>query len=659
MHYRNAPRAVGLSLLFAATALLAACSGPAPVEQEATPRVAQSYSIEEFLGTTGIFGSSFSPDQGKLLVSSDASGVLNAYAIDVESGEMTALTDSKESIRTVGYFPDDERFLYMSDQGGNELDHLFVRNLDGSVVDLTPGATPESKLKASFAGWSHDERSFFLTTNERDARYFDLFEVAIEDFAITPLYQDNEGLAIGGISPDKRYVALNRLRTNADTDIILHDVQTQEDRIITAHEGEVANGFQDFSPDGTSLLYTTDQGSEFQHLMRYDMQTGEHSEVLRPSWDVVFAQYTHDGQYMVVGINEDARTDLRLFKMPEFTAVPLPKLEGLNIAGVNFSDDSSRMAFYASSSQRPRDLYLYNLDGSAPKRLTQSLNPAINADDLVAEEVVRFASFDGVEIPGLLMKPHGASPENKVPALVWVHGGPGGQSRVGYSALRQYLVNHGYAVYAINNRGSSGYGKTFFQMDDRKHGEGDLGDCVASQQMLIDTGWVDPERIGIIGGSYGGFMVVAALAFQPEAFEVGIDLFGVTNWLRTMRSIPPWWEAARQALYDEMGDPEEDEEYLKKISPLFHAENIVKPLMVLQGANDPRVLQSESDEIVAKVKANGVPVEYIVFPDEGHGFRKKANQEEGDRRILEFLDRHLKGQTGEGTRDDAGSAGTD
>jgi prolyl oligopeptidase PreP (S9A serine peptidase family) len=162
---------------------------------------------------------------------------------------------------------------------------------------------------------------------------------------------------------------------------------------------------------------------------------------------------------------------------------------------------------------------------------------------------------------------------------------------------------------------------------------------VASKQMLIETGFVDPERIGIIGGSYGGFMVLAALAFQPDVFDVGVNIFGVSNWLRTLQSIPPWWEAQREALYAEMGDPATDEERLRRISPLFHAHNIRRPLIVLQGANDPRVLQVESDEIVEAVRAsNGVPVEYIVFPDEGHGFVNRENEIRGYRAIADFLE---------------------
>jgi dipeptidyl aminopeptidase/acylaminoacyl peptidase len=224
-----------------------------------------------------------------------------------------------------------------------------------------------------------------------------------------------------------------------------------------------------------------------------------------------------------------------------------------------------------------------------------------------------------------------------------VHGGPGGQTRTGYSATIQYLVNHGYAVLGINNRGSSGYGKTFYVADDKKHGKEPLWDCVEGKKYLAGLPYVDGDRIGIIGGSYGGYMVLAALAYKPEEFAVGIDIFGVANWVRTIESIPKWWESFRIALYQEMGDPEKDREMLRAISPVFHADKIRRPLLVLQGANDPRVLKAESDDIVAAVKKNGVPVEYIVFPDEGHGFTKKKNQIEGYGAILRFLDKHLKG----------------
>ena len=311
------------------------------------------------------------------------------------------------------------------------------------------------------------------------------------------------------------------------------------------------------------------------------------------------------------------------------------------VRGISIARNDSAYSFYASDGSVPNELYAAAF-GSAPRRLTNALNPAIRREDLVVPTVVRFKSYDGVEVPGVLYRPHQASASAKAPALVLVHGGPGGQAQVGYFALTQALVNHGYVVFDINNRGSSGYGKTFFAMDDRKHGEADLGDVVASKGMLGQTGYVDTTRIGIIGGSYGGYMVLAAVTLQPDAFKVGVDLFGISNWIRTLESIPPWWGSIREALYAELGDPKTDSVRLRRISPLFNANKIRVPLMVLQGANDPRVLKVESDEIVAAARKNGVPVEYVIFPDEGHGFVKKANEIRGYTAILTFLDTYLK-----------------
>lgn len=614
-------------------------TGEAPADAAGTD--VPEYTIEEFLGTTSIFGASFAPDGSKILVSGDETGVFNAYAIPVGGGEPIQLTRSTDdAVRVISYFRDNERFLYTSDRGGDELNHIYVQTPDGTVQDLTPG----EKLKANFLGWAADDESFFVGTNERDERCFDVYEINADDYDRSPIFENDPCFYPADVSPDRHYVALGKPRTTNDSDIFLFDRRTEELKNITEHTGNVQNSVADFTPDGRGLLYTTDKGSEFAYLARYDLATGETTTLLQPEWDVMYADHSRNGEYLVVGINQDARTEVRLFDAATMQPVALPDLPDADITSVSFSPAGERVAFYASDSRSPRDLFVAPLGGGEPKRLTRTLNQRIEPEHLVEGRVVRFTSYDGTEIPGILYQPHGASPETKVPALVWVHGGPGGQSRIGYSGLIQYLVNHGYAVYAINNRGSSGYGKTFYAMDDRKHGEADLGDVVASKKMLGATGWVDPERIGIIGGSYGGYMVLAALAFEPEEFDVGIDIFGVANWLRTLESIPPWWEGQREALYAELGDPATDRERLERISPLFHAEKIQRPLLVLQGANDPRVLQVESDEIVEAVRANDVPVEYIVFPDEGHGFAKKENQLRGYRAVLKFLDEHLKGE---------------
>ena len=635
-------------ILATAPALLVFLAGaPAPAAPPAKAATAAArqprlYTIEQFLANTAYNGASFSPDGRKILVGSNQTGVFNAFSFPVDGGKPVQLTDSKtNAVLTIGYFPKDERFLYTSDQGGNEQNHLYVQASDGGIRDLTPG----ENLKAIFTGWAPDGQSFFFASNERDPGLFDVYEMALDGYGRKLLYANEGGYVPGSVSPDRRWVTLVKTQTSTDSDIYLHDRTTGKTALLTPDDPpgtEVSNTPQEFSPDGKSFYYTTDKGSEFAYLVRYDLATGQRQEVLRTNWDVLGAGFSRDGRWFTAAINNDGRTELRVFEAPAMKPVELPEMPGADITTVNFSPDGSLMSFYAETAA-PRDLFVRDLKGGPPRQLTHSLNPAIDPQDLVEAKVVRFKSYDGVEIPGLLSMPHGASPEHKVPALVSVHGGPGGQSRIGYRGLTQYLINHGYAVYDINNRGSSGYGKTFYAMDDRKHGEADLDDCVASKKMLAATGWIDPGRIGISGGSYGGFMVLAALAFRPREFAVGVDLYGVSNWLRTLESIPAWWGAERDSLYKEMGDPKADADYLRRISPLFHADQIERPLLVLQGKNDPRVLQPESDEIVAAVRKKGIPVDYLLFDGEGHGLARKESQEKAFRAVAQFLDKYLKG----------------
>jgi dipeptidyl aminopeptidase/acylaminoacyl peptidase len=287
---------------------------------------------------------------------------------------------------------------------------------------------------------------------------------------------------------------------------------------ITAHEGDVNNSPAVFSPDSTLLFFISDLGGEFRSLRSHHLATGEQKVVVAPKWDVWGADLSKSGKYLTVWINEDAAGTSRLYDAATLEEIRRPGMPTGVVRGLQVSRDDTKVAFYASDGSAPDDLYAGPLD-RRPVRLTNALNPAIQRDHLVVPKRVRFKSYDGVEIPGLLYTPHQTTATAKAPALVMVHGGPGGQAQFGYSALTQALVNHGYVVFDINNRGSTGYGKTFYAMDDRKHGEADLGDVVASKQMLAATGYVDSSRTGIIGGSYGGYMVLAALTLQPARLQ--------------------------------------------------------------------------------------------------------------------------------------------
>jgi len=607
-----------------------------------------------FYATTSYQGASFSPDGRSLLVTSDASGVFNAYALSLTDRSFTPLTSSTgDACFTIGYFPGDERVLYTADQGGNELNHLHVRLPDGTSHDLTPG----TNLKAMFAGWSGDGTSFFALSNERDPQAFDLYRYhftasgAARGSEIAPgfrrelLFQNPGGYDLSDVSPDGVHVALVKNVSNDDNDVYLARTASPGDLLhVTPHHGRVQHGVADFSPDGQTLYYTTNEGSEFDSVWSYDLQRRTHAPVFAADWDVTGYSFSQDGRYLTTTVNADARTIVRVFEASTGREVILPRLPAGDITGVSFERGKARMACYVNGDRSPSNLYLVDLEKGTHERLTDALNPDIDEKELVEAEVVRYPSFDGLAIPALLFRPQGSSSTQRAPAVVYVHGGPGGQTRRGYNPVIQHLVHHGYAVLAVNNRGSSGYGKTFFHMDDRKHGDVDLKDCVWGRRYLESLEWVDGARVAIMGGSYGGYMVCAALAFEPESFDAGIDIFGVTNWIRTLESIPPWWAEFRDSLYAELGDPAADRASLEARSPLIHAKNIMKPLLVVQGANDPRVLEVESQEIVAAVKANGVPCEYLLFPDEGHGFRRKENRITASEAYKAFLDTHLGGR---------------
>ncbi|WP_417496416.1 S9 family peptidase [Maricaulis sp.] len=638
--------AIGAALALGLAACQPADQAAPATSEAAAPAVAQ-YDAAAFFMTTSFgmassAGFAFSASDERILISSDETGVFNAYAVDPGTGDRDALTGSTTSATyALSWFPNDDRALVTFDGGGDELSHIYVRELDGRLSDLTPG----ENVKAQFIGFSPDGNDIWIATNERDAAAFYIYAYDTLSYESGYVFENSDTLQIGDVSPDGRWLALVRNRTSADSDILLVDLaaDTPEQVLITSHEGNIAYGVYTFTADSSALVYATDEHGEFNQAWTYDLASGERAALVTADWDVSFVTYSPSGRYLVSGINADARTEVTVTDLDSGEALALPDLPAGDLGSVRFSRDETSIAFTIDAATSPSNIHLVELASQTHTQLTQALNPAINEADMVDAEVVRFASFDGVQIPGIMYRPHGSSADNPVPALVMVHGGPGGQSRIGYSAMIQHLVNHGYAVYAANNRGSSGYGKTFFHMDDRRHGEEDLNDIVAAGDYLRSLDWVRDDQVGVIGGSYGGFMTVAALAFHPDAFEVGIDIFGVTNWERTLASIPPWWESFREALYDEMGDPATDAERHRAISPLFHADTITKPLMVIQGANDPRVLQVESDEMVAAVRANGVPVEYVLFPDEGHGFRGRDNRITASEAYLGFLDTYLRG----------------
>lgn len=604
------------------------------------PKEIKQYSIDQFYKNIRIDGGVFSNDESKLLVNSDETGIYNLYEITIADGSKKAVTKSTvESFFAIDYVPGTNQILYSADKGGNGLSHIFLLE-DSTSTDLTPG----EKEKAIYSGMNKEKTKIYYLSNKRDPKFYDIYSMKIGEWKASMTFKNEEGLNIAAMSNDENLIVLRKSVTTSENQLFIFDKSKNAKTEISDPSAPGKYSASGFSLDGRYFFYTTDIGKEFTYLVEYELSSGNRKTIFETNWDVMYSYVSENEKYRIIAINEDGKNNLIIKENATGKTVDFPQIPDGDVQAVSISESEKLMRLTVGTSKAPNNIYVYNFETKELKKLTETLNPEINPEDLVSAELVRYKSFDGLEIPAIYYKPQTATKKYKVPALVWVHGGPGGQTRVGYFSLIQYLVNHGYAVLAVNNRGSSGYGKSFFKMDDKNHGDKDLQDCIYGKKWLQTQDYIDSSKIGILGGSYGGFMTMAAMTSTPDEFKVGVNLFGVTNWLRTLKSIPPYWESQRKALYDELGDPNtSDSVRLFNISPLFHAKNVKSPVMVLQGANDPRVLQVESDEMVEAIKSNQVPVEYVVFPDEGHGFIKKENEIKGYGQVLEFLDKYLKG----------------
>lgn len=601
----------------------------------------KQYPIEAFFSTISFRGGFFSHDETKLLVSSDETGIFNAYWIDIETGKRTPVTSSTaESVYASACFPNDDRIIYSSDKGGNRLFHLFVLQTDGKTVELTKGGASREE----FYGWAQDGKSFFTVNTSRSPRCLDLCVRDIETLKPKLVFENNGDYMVSTISPDGCWLALHKTKTTLDTDIYILDLKKGgEPVLISAHEGEANFADSVFSRDSRYLYYTTDAGKDFACLKRCELETGTHEEVFSTSGNVDFVNFSPKNSYRVIGVEKDARVGIEVTKTATGEVIDLPNLPTGHVESVTFSPSEELMSITLSNDLLPNTIFLYNFGTGMLKQLTSALNPEIDPDDLVTSEAVRFKARDGLEIQGFLYKPKGAGASNKVPALLFAHDGPVGLSRPIYSAELQFLINHGYAIFAINQRGSLGYGRKFREADDRRWGREPLSDYLDAKSYLEKLDWVDPDRIGIMGLSIGGYFVLAGLTLHPDEFAVGVDLFGICNMIRTLENLPRFLAARREAYYVEFGDPLLDDDELRRISPVFHAEKIKKPLIILHGMNDPFVAKQDVDSIVAAIRARGGIVEYIVFEDVGFNFARAQNRFKAYNAILAFLDKHLKG----------------
>jgi dipeptidyl aminopeptidase/acylaminoacyl peptidase len=564
---------------------------------------------------------SFSPDGSTLLVGSTVPGTQQLYELPVRGGELEQLTDEPEPVS--GFHLPDGRILVEVDEGGNERTQLYVLargELEPLVVD------PRFIHRTPSAGGS----TLAYSTNRRNGVDFDIVVRSL-DSGEERAFELGGNCSVAAVCSDGRFVAVDRVgERSGDNDIYLCDVVTGAVSHVTPHDEPAEFYFPVWL--GESLVLATNDRRDTFAIARDGVVVHE------SAWDLACAA-DDAGRSLLVHENEDGYSRLTLLDPTTFSVreqVPLPG-RGV-IEHPVLSVDGSLLAFSFSSPVEPHDVYLYDLDGRELTRLTRSPS-AVDPATLREPTLHRFESFDGESVPVFLFEPEGEGP---FPVVVTVHGGPEAQwlpwFAPSYAPLTQYLVSSGYAVAAPNVRGSTGYGKRYEHLDDIEQRLDSVRDLASLHEWLDARPTIDGSRAAVYGRSYGGYMVLAALAFQPELWAAGIDCVGISSLVTFLENTSAYRRAAREREY---GSLEHDREFLVEASPMTHIDAIRAPLFIQHGRNDPRVPVSESEHIHAVLVEKGVPCELLIFEDEGHMISKLVNRIETFTRAVAFLDRVL------------------
>ena len=612
------------------------------VSQTSAPRPLPStghYGMERFLNIRSASGPSISPKGDEVVYLTNVSGVNQVWKNQIVGGYPEQLTFFDDRVREVHWSPRGDVVLFTKDQGGDERTQLYLMDPNGETIEPL---TSDPKVIYNFGDFSRDGSKICYSSNQRMERYFDVYVMDLASKQAKRLLSGEQNFYCSNFSPDGRYVLANRERNNYDNDLFLVDTQSESIIHLTPHKGDALYNNPVWLPDGSGFYLASNQDRDKMNLAFYDVRAKQLKfiEDSPQELDDEVGIATDDGgKYLFYAWNDNGASSVRVRnlqtnKVDVFRGLP----RGVVGTG-SFSSDGLRVAFDYTSPAINADVWILDLKSNRASQVTHSTRAGIPADSFVQPQTITYPTFDGKQIPAFFYLPKNAEKTGKLTAIVIVHGGPESQERAYFSSVVQYFANRGYAVLSPNVRGSTGYGREYTHADDYKKRMDAIKDVAFAHEYLKNSGYVDPKKIVIMGGSYGGFMTLAQVTMNPDLWAAGVDIVGIANWTTFFKNTGAWRRENRAAEY---GDPDKDPEFMRSISPINYVKQIKAPLFVIAGANDPRVPKPEADQIVAAVKAKGVPVEYISFPDEGHGMAKRANRIKGYGAIADFLDKYVK-----------------
>ncbi len=646
------------------------------------PAFGQEYTIQQYLNIKSAGSPSMSPDGREVAYLSNTTGTMQVWATLISSPKPVQLTNYEDNVSFVKWLSDGSGMVFGKAKGGDENTQFYwMDKFGGRVKALTNDPT----VRHNFGLISRDADIIAYSSNKRNRNYFDIYAMDIASGREILLYQQDGDNSIVALSDNGRQMIISRSggELSLDNNLYLVDLKSKAATLLTPHTGSAQFGNARFTADG--IIYTHNDKRDFVGLaqMRQKNAAGDDwsltnltSDIIDDAkWDIGDVEMDPLGSHLAYSANREGFSEIFLRTIetggkPLITTVSKTvesiKLPARGIvSGLNFDTAETKLAFAFSSSKSSGEIWVYDLETKSLKQITKSDQAGIDPKSFVAPELIKYKSFDGLEIPAWYYPPRGVEylklkdqpyrafafskvvgtetnrrlSAYKVPVIVSVHGGPESQSRPGFNPLFQYYISRGYAVLDLNVRGSTGYGKTYTHLDDVEKREDSVKDLAYSVEWLKTKGGADGKRVAVMGGSYGGYMTMAAITLYPDLWAAAVASVAITNWETFLTNTSGYRRRQREVEY---GRLDRDIEFLRRISPVRKIDRIRTPLFVISGRNDPRVPYTEGEQMVDALKKRGAPVQYKLYDDEGHGISKLTNRLDLYPLVADFLDKYMK-----------------
>jgi len=620
-----------------------AITDPKQIASKPNGTVEKNLSIEKLYMTRQVGRADWSPDGKQIAFVSNISGRNNLWLVPGDGGWPTQLTVSDQRQAAPAWSPDGKWIAYQSDYDGDEQWDIFlVSPRTGQVVNLTN----TREIAEENPTWSQDGRYLAYLVKPKASSVFeiDIFDMVMRkvQHLTTDTVQDKLNMGPVWSKDGTRIAYTQHQAKGTDSNVLVAEVATGGSTLLSEHEGEQLYAVDDFSPDGKKLLITSNAANGYENVGLLDIASRKVSWLTRERWEISGGKFSPDGKRVTWTANIDGNTDIFVHDLATGKTTSLPLAKGLNeLAGKSsaFTKDGSRLLYYHNGPTAPGDLWVHTMASGTTRQVTHSPLAGIRSEDMVEPYLVHYPSKDGKwTISAFVYVPYNLPRNGQHPAIVYVHGGPTAQTVNSFNRFVQHMANQGYIVIAPNYRGSTGYGKEFQHANLFDMGGGDLQDVLTAADWIQQTGYVDPKKLIVMGGSYGGYMSMMALTKAPELWAAGVPIVPFVNYFTEIENEDP---VLREMDLATMGDPVKNKALYEDRSPIFFVDKIKAPLLLLAGGNDPRCPKEETLQVVEAVKKNGGVVEHKIYENEGHGFARVDNQIDAYKRVSDFVKAHV------------------